>query len=482
MAINLNSPLEWTAAQHDERQMLRALQGNILKSHGRDQTTNLFFRLDPAKAKQSRRVLRELANYHVTNAYDQLLETQVFKETGAVGKTFVALFLSHSGYAAIGGLPLAPTGQVAFEKGMRDPGNLAAVADVLADWEPGFKQQIDGMVLIGDVTRDLVQARRDQVLTLLRSANATLVHEQQGGAVRNSAGEGIEHFGYVDGRSQPLLLVEQLRHEAETAGVDRWDPKFPLGAALVNEQPALGVDSISYGSYFIFRKLEQNVRGFKRKEQELATALGLSNAEEREIAGAKVVGRFEDGTPVTMSDEARALVPPNNFNYSGDAAARCPFHAHVRKVNPRGSGPGGLLDERKRIMPRRGIPFTDQARAVHPNNIPGSASLPEFDATAGPMLPTGGVGLLFMAYNANLKEQFVFTQQSWANAKGFPAPNAGIDPIIGQGGPTVPPIHQWHEGWDDATSPAHGLDFRGFVTMRGGEYFFAPSLTTLKNL
>lgn len=482
MTIHLTSPLKWTAATHEEQSMLCALQGNILKGHGRDHTTNLFFRLDPAKAQQARSVLRELANYHVTNAFDQLQETAVFKETGKPGKTFVALFLSHSGYTAIGRPDLAPTGQPTFINGMRDPVNAAAIGDDTANWEAGFNQQIDGLVLIGDETLELVKLRSKQITDLLDPVLATKVHEQLGAAVRNSDGEGIEHFGYVDGRSQPILLTEDIEHEAKTAGIDRWDPKFALNSALVNEDAAAGAKSISYGSYFIFRKLEQDVHGFKRKEQELASLLGLTTAETREIAGAKVVGRFEDGTPVTLSDEARGLKPPNNFNYSGDAAARCPFQAHIRKVNPRSSDPTVSDKERTHIMPRRGIPFTDTERAVHPSNIPGSNSMADFDAIAGRILPTGGVGLLFMAYNANLTEQFVFSQKSWANSKNFPSANVGIDPIIGQGGPTVPPIAQWREGWDDTTSTAHGLDFRGFVTMRGGEYFFAPSLTTLKNL
>jgi deferrochelatase/peroxidase EfeB len=32
------------------------------------------------------------------------------------------------------------------------------------------------------------------------------------------------------------------------------------------------------------------------------------------------------------------------------------------------------------------------------------------------------VGLLFMAYNATIGQQFKFTQQVWANNKNFPVP------------------------------------------------------------
>ena len=176
-------------------------------------------------------------------------------------------------------------------------------------------------------------------------------------------------------------------------------------------------------------------------------------------------------------DEAKGQAPPNDFNYANDAGARCPFQAHIRKVNPRHTDAG----ERAHIMPRRGIPFTDIARKIHPSDVPGSEDLADFDANVRPNLPTGGVGLLFMAYNSNLANQFVFTQQSWANSVNFPSANTGIDPIIGQGAGTAA-VQTWPGGWDDPSKPPKPLNFANFVTMRGGEYFFAPSLTFFKNL
>ncbi len=482
MAIDLSKPLAWQSASHEEQQMLRDLQGNILKGHGRPETSNVFFKLDPTKAQASRRALREIANFHVTSAYEQLLETQRFHANGASGDTFVAAMLSFSGYVAIGRQASAPVGEPQFVKGMRDATSLAAVKDpALATWEPHFAQQIDAMILIADMDRNRARLKRDQVVTLLEAAGATIVHEQKGSAIKDKNNNGIEHFGYVDGRSQPLLLVEDIDKEAKDAGILRWDPQFGLGSALVAEPPP-APGAVTFGSYFIFRKLEQNVRAFKRREQELATALGLTTDDTREVAGAMAVGRFEDGTPVTMSNTGRNANPPNDFNYAGDGGSRCPFQAHIRKVNPRGSGPGGLADERTHIMPRRGIPFEDVTRAVHPSDLPGSESVAEFDANVGPKLPTGGVGLLFMAYNASLAKQFVFTQSSWANAGGFPAANVGIDPVIGQGFGPGSPVPKWHEIWDEPASPNHTFDFHGFVTMRGGEYFFAPSLSFLKGL
>ena len=86
-----------------------------------------------------------------------------------------------------------------------------------------------------------------------------------------------------------------------------------------------------------------------------------------------------------------------------------------------------------------------------------------------------------MAYNRELATQFEFTQQTWANNNGFPAGGAPpkLDPIIGQGAAVSQP---WPKVWDDPALPTVPQQFQGFVHMRGGEYFFAPSLIFLKSL
>ena len=476
MAIDLTKPLSWKNASHDEQRMLRALQGNILKGHGRPATINIFFNITAAKKHQMRAALREIANYHATSAYQQLIETDNFHKTGQSGNPFVSVFLSATGYAALGVAPGATPADPSFKTGMK----AAGLGDApVASWDVQFQGQIDGMVMVGSENDSALRRKRDDIANLLIEGGATILKEQAGKAIFDKANNGIEHFGYVDGRSQPLLLVEDNDKEAHDAGIAEWDPQASLDVALVPDPGSS--DGFSFGSYFIFRKLDQNVRGFKRKEQELATALGFTG-QARELAGAMVVGRFEDGTPVTLSDEAKAANPPNDFNYNADPGARCPFHAHIRKANPRGTG--GLEtppNERKHLMARRGIPYEDVARLVHPSDIPESSTVADFDANAAPLLPTGDVGLLFMAYNHNLAIQFEFTQKSWANNSAFPAggPPPKLDPIIGQG-----PVgaQHWPKEWDNPPAGNVALSFQGFVKMRGGEYFFAPSLNFLKGL
>ncbi|WP_375408364.1 Dyp-type peroxidase [uncultured Methylobacterium sp.] len=446
MPIDLTGPLAWTKADADGRRMLEALQGNILKGHGRHFTSNVFFRLDPNRREDARALLAHLAESHVTKALDQLEAAEHFKTTGKSGGPFVHLALAAAGYRAIGfDANLPADGD--FLDGMRSQASRDALADGdLSQWEAPFREEIHGIVLAAEENRVKTDALAAILVGLIEDGGGTIVHIQPGTAIFNDDKEGIEHFGYVDGRSQPLLLAEDVDGEAATV----WDPAFPLDNALVKD-PGID-DEVSFGSYFIFRKLEQNVRGFKTREREIGRDLEAENAKRvasgaakpgtltgtdfRELAGAYVVGRFEDGTPITVADKAAGGKPPNSFDYAGDTGFRCPAHAHIRKTNPRGSGGGEPeAEERTHLLPRRGIPYEDVKREVAAKDVPEAETDDAFLRDVAPLLPEAGVGLLFMAYNGDMARQFAFTQRFWANNAGFPfdppGPH-GTDPVIGQ--------------------------------------------------
>lgn len=481
MPIATNAPFSWTTASDAELDFLRSLQGNILKGHGRDRTSNIFFSFPEDDATASRAFVDDLLRAGlVTDALAQLENSRDFKLSGKDGGVFGHIALSFHGYERLDADDDAPTDAV-FRGGMKAPASLNALGETLEDWSEPFRGTIDGVVLIGDDDRGRLSTVRRRVRSMMVRHGLTIVLEQKGKGLRNAAKEGIEHFGYVDGRSQPLMLTEDLDEE-RSKGSFVWDPAAPLDAALVKDPGTK--DEISFGSYFIFRKLEQRVAAFKLREQQLADRLDLEGPA-RERAGAFVVGRFEDGTPVTTSGVATGGTPPNNFDYASDSsAARCPFHGHIRKTNPRGSGGfESPTDERKHLMPRRGIPYEDLKRPVHPSHLPEAENLQEFEEKVLPLLPAGGVGLLFMAYNSDIGQQFEFTQQKWANSTGFPAGGPhGIDPVIGLGtnGRTDQKLPKEYDrptaGFDD------DVEFAGFVVPRGGEYFFSPSIEFLRGL
>lgn len=483
MPIDLGAPLTWTKGDSDALRMLQNLQGNILKGHGRDFVSVILFRLDPGRQLESRRMLRELANYHLTSAYRQLIDAERFKRNGEGGGAFAHLALAYKGYEALQMTSCAPTDED-FRSGMKSDESLSALKDPpVHEWETPFWESIHGVVVAAHEIEEESKILAATIKSLIETRGGTVIHIQGGSVLRNAAGEGIEHFGYVDGRSQPLFLQEDIDSERSAGGTSRWDPAFPLGSVLVKDPGT--TDAVSFGSYLVFRKLEQRVRDFKYREQAIADKLGLVG-DDRELAGALIVGRFEDGTPVTLSNVPRRLRPPNDFNYSGDPGSRCPFHAHIRKVNARGTGGAELeSEERGHLMPRRGIAYEDVRRQTHPDALPDAGSLAEFNRTVAPLLPNHGVGLLFMAYNARIARQFKFTQVSWANNPEFPLQPAGrhgLDPLIGQG-TSVSDDQKIPMEWDNPLASRNSdVAFSGFVKMKGGEYFYSPSLTWLRDL
>ena len=484
MPVDLQNPLAWKQANADERQMLEDLQGNILKGHGRDFTINLFLHFDAQKRDTARAFVHEIGRL-LPSALSQLEGNEAYKATGRSAAVFTAFFLTARGYGALGRADLKPAvNATPFEDGMK-----ARIADLndppLQTWNDTFQGDIHAMLLIADDSEAARNVVHTRVLDLIAAAKGavTVLGEEEGRAMRNPDGHGIEHFGYVDGRSQPLMLVEDIDTERAKpgGGIDQWNPTIPLGQVLV---PCPGGSSAnSHGSYFVFRKLEQNVRGFKKDEQQLAEFLGLGaneadpdQAEERkELAGAMVVGRFENGMPVALQDESGNLMNrevPNNFNFKADPnGLKCPFAGHIRKANPRGDTETkfGVSKgtEINHLMARRGITYG--LRAIQPND----PNLRFEDA------PTGDVGLLFMAYQSDLAAQFEFTQRSWVNNPDFIGPATGIDPIIGQ--TPGPNGQKWPDVWG-ASLKSQPYDFSDWVTLQGGEYFFAPCISALKTL
>ena len=481
MPVNLDNPLAWKNADAEELELIGDLQGNILKGHGRDFTVNLFLQFDVHKRQAAQAFIQKIGTM-LPSALDQLQANEVFKATGKSAPVFSAFFLTARGYGALGRTDLKPKINTArFEDGMK--ARISELNDApLQTWNETFQADIHAMLLIADDSEAARNATHAYVLSLISASlgAVTIVGQEEGRAMRNPDGHGIEHFGYVDGRSQPLMLVEDINDEATKVGggIDQWNPTIPLKQVLVPD-PAGGANS--HGSYIVFRKLEQNVRGFKKDEQQLAEFLGLGAGEAdpdkasglKELAGAMVIGRFENGMPVLLQKTDGNLNKkevPNNFNYGADAPGnKCPFAGHIRKTNPRGGSeekfglPKGV--EIGHLMARRGITYG--VRSIKPND----PNLRFED------MPTGDVGLLFMAYQSDLDAQFEFTQKSWANNPDFLNDNTRIDPVIGQ--TPGPNSQQWPDVWG-ASLKADRYDFSDWVTMQGGEYFFAPSISALK--
>ena len=335
-------------------------------------------------------------------------------------------------------------------------------------WEECFRSG-DAHVLVMISAKDPdALAERDRGIRELvaRRGGASIVVTQVGAVLPT----GREHFGYADGFSQPAIAGSRFPdHPGAGAPSEggEWRPvaagEFILGYA--DEQGALPAaappDELSRnGSYVVYRKLRQDVAQFRRQ---LAEAAALYPGGE-ELLAAKLVGRWRDGTPLDSSPnrEDPALVADksrnNAFDYGRDPEGlRCPIGSHARRMNPRLSMPfEGKLVNRHRLI-RRGI-------------------------TYGELLPEGAEddgadrGVIFMTVQANLARQFEFVQAQWANTGNPFRLGDDQDPIIGP----------MDDALNKMTIPGRPPFFVGplsrVVTMRGGEYYFAPGINGLRYL
>ncbi|MEM6611216.1 MAG: Dyp-type peroxidase [Cyanobacteria bacterium P01_C01_bin.72] len=439
--------------------LLSDLQGNILKGHGREHSVHLFVQWKPEQIPQAKEWIRAFTQTYVTSAQKQSDEAINYKQNGICGGFFANFYLTRFGYEALGYDPFQVPKNQPFTMGMKNPQIREFLGDPeVENWETGFKQEIHALILIADDNINELLQLVNQVTAKLRPV-AHILHREDGFVIRNAAGQAIEHFGFVDGVSQPLFLQRDIA-KATSGGFDKWDPRASLDLVLVKDPNGKTEDS--YGSYLVYRKLEQNVKAFRADQEQLAQQLKIDD----ELAGAMVMGRFPDGTPLTESDKPNSpTTPPLNFNYDEDVSgSKCPFHAHVRKTNPRGdtgrveSSPGfdeALEVEKSHQIVRRAISYGESNTANEPER---------------------GSGLLFLCFQANIENQFNFMQARWANADRFVKVGVGPDPVIGQ----PEGVQRYPKVWGESETEDYG--FKLWVFMQGGEYFFAPSISFLSEM
>jgi len=463
---------------------LQDTQGNILKSNGRNNFHYLFVRFT-AGPDQAGPWLATMAATYVTSAWTQYQGAQQHRQTGADAGLFVNLCLSAHAYAALG-LTGAMPDDTSFIAGAK-----AAVGRLndppVEQWDAGYQGDIDALVMVADDdAQRLAQAVTD-ITSSLTGVGEIVVDEtgaamrvDRNGQVSPDHGQVREHFGFADGVSQPLFFDSDIQRALkQSGGFDDYDPSAPLGLALLKDP---GGSENGYGTYFVYRKLAQDVAGFHGDIKNAAAALAAqagrpATPADVELAGAYTVGRFPDGTPVVTQDVPGGRTGPNNFNYADDVdGVKCPFHAHIRKANPRGDklqqfGEPATHDRMHRIV-RRGVSY-------------------------GPITldppPDADVGLLFVSAQSSIVSQFEFIQTQWANFDDFLRFGTGLDPVIGQAPdqkPTVP--QQWPREYGrfnqlsfsgpnppSEVSPYVPYQFAEWVTLRGAEYFFVPSLSFL---
>ena len=316
-----------------------------------------------------------------------------------------------------------------------------------------------------------------------------------------------EHFGYTDGIGDPSFeglpeAPEHVRGRGKQMSDGSWAQlatgEFLLGHIdEAHEYPPAPnpVLLARNGTYMVYRKLHENVATFDAfLDKHSQTFPGG-----KELLAAKFVGRWRDnGAPLVKAPDAASKKAfdaqlaaadskgqdelLSNFTFDGDmSGAKCPFSAHIRRINPRASlemvqdtdaAPGtmkmntgafdtpGALTNRRRLL-RRGLPYGDVKDRSRDD---------------------GNHGIVIMMLNADINRQFEFVQQQWVNyGNDF---KAGNDKEILLGN------HSANAGFaskaviqvdPNSDEPPYFLsNIPRLVETRGGDYFFVPSMTALR--
>lgn len=309
----------------------------------------------------------------------------------------------------------------------------------------------------------IYSATDESLEEVLQQARAAL-HELPGISVVYRLGfhelpGGRNPFGFRDGLHNPDV---EGSGKPASAGYGRpiKAGEFVLGypdelgvVALTPEPEALRLN----GTFLAFRKLDTHVAAFRQYLRDQA-----SSPEEQELLSAKMFGRWPSGAPLVLAPDGDDVdlgadsSRNNAFGYSNDMRGlKCPFSAHIRRVNPRDALADEFVAVNLHHFLRRGTNY--------------GPPLPE-GVTEDDGVARGGV---FLLIGTHLTQQFEFVQSQWITDGNFINLSTEQDPILGN--------DQEDKMFSIPKSPIrqrlHGLP--QFVTLRGGEYCFMPGLRAL---
>jgi deferrochelatase/peroxidase EfeB len=260
----------------------------------------------------------------------------------------------------------------------------------------GPGNEVDALIIVAGNARGRVDVVSSRLKKLIRKAELKIVYSENGD-VRSDA-VGHEHFGFDDGVSQPGIrgfASDKANDYVTPRHIDRseqpahalfgypgqdlvWPGVLLLGHPapspdpLILGQPSPAIPTWSRnGSYLVFRRLRQDVALFWRTMRAEAARLsklpGFGGTTD-EILASLLVGRWPSGAPVNrvppgtspkvIKNLGKEVLANNHFRFDSDAhklaltspfvdnfpqstadpaGLKCPWAAHIRKVNTRDS-------------------------------------------------------------------------------------------------------------------------------------------------
>ncbi|CAE6494855.1 unnamed protein product, partial [Rhizoctonia solani] len=373
---------------------LNNIQGDTVYLFPKKAENFVFFIIkDPISFKVALKSFQPSSCEHVK---DLLLNIADAKEAAhrtqsdvkTIDTSLYQIAFSQAGLAKLG--VTQKTGDARF-----DDGSMLAHRDVLGDqgqWDPLFNDNtLDGVITVAANDAATCDLAADKMKTLFGSSITIPTGGIVKGRARPGEFKGHEHFGYMDGISQPAPRGLVAPHPGQI----QVDPGVLImgysGDPVLNKRPTWAKD----GTMLVFRKLEQDVVGFERYltsngprwmefiPKEYKATAHLSDAEGTELFGARLIGRWKSGAPLArcpVRDNAQIAEDPeqnNNFDYTKSPDGKttfnepsdryCPFTMHNRKTAPRNLQP--YIDPKyleSGSIIRGGLPYGPEVKQFNP--------------------------------------------------------------------------------------------------------------------
>jgi deferrochelatase/peroxidase EfeB len=367
-----------TAAAFD----LTDIQGNILR--GYRQTDGRHFVLSIGNTGGARQALAALVSGDESVAPQVTTAAHWGDEKPAY---CLNVGVTAAGLAALG---VPPSTMALFPDAFTQ--GAAARAAALGDtgpadpstWVMGGPGNPPAHIVISLFTTESRKPVRDALTAQLRALFARCGLAEAWSQDVASFPHGKVHFGYKDGIGQPRIEGAPGKSIPDMQPASRAGD-FLLGKDYENQYrgnyrgdlPPQLADNATYG---VFRVIRQDVAGF----ESFITLAGKRANMDPEMIAAKLMGRWRNGTPLTLAPESpepkNRTIEPRDLDrfdyapsdrhpeyYDDTTGMRCPVGSHIRRLNPRSAMVMGSPHSRRII--RRGIPYGPDYDPAKPDTI-----------------------------------------------------------------------------------------------------------------
>ena len=488
---------------------INQIQGNILAGFNKDFQTLIFLHID--RAKDFKPWLASQIGFIATTA-EVLAFNRLFKEVQArrgqesntIKSTWINIAFSSEGLKALVGAarvrkfkdPAFKAGLIAHSENLGDPRDEENLEGSPKNWivgGPNNKPAHVVLLIASDDREDmLVEVERiEESLRNFRtsdgsraSSGAHVIFKEEGANLPPPL-SGHEHFGFLDGVSQPGIRgrISEDSHDVLTLrqnpkdrnqgkpGQDLlWPGEFVFG--YPGQDPNKPVDEpgaikdagprwAKNGSFLVIRRLRQDVFALHKFMKAGAAHFNLPDPKSSSgprMIGSSLVGRWPSGAPVERvpDDDNRELANDdcanNHFEYqeavetisesdresdfdcSDDQfpapaedpqGQRLPFTGHIRKAYPRDDVAINQDEDPAADLPCRTArkDLKESTTQTHRILRRGIPFGPVSPSSPEAPVDDGEVrGLHFLAYQTSIEGQFEFITRCWVNNKNFKEP------------------------------------------------------------